>query len=93
MSNISGAYPQLGGGAVHSSRAVREEQRGHSAPLFGAGDGAQVGMVFHTIQRILRCLFSVFWIRIDLNTDPDPAFQANTDPALDSDPGFFMTQM
>jgi len=33
----------------------------------------------------------VFRIRIDLNTDPDPAFQVNTDP--DSDPGFFMTKM
>jgi len=35
----------------------------------------------------------VFRIRIDLNTDPDPAFWVN--PALDpdSDPGFFMTKL
>jgi len=31
----------------------------------------------------------VFRIRIDLNTDPDPAFEVNTDP----DPGFFMSKM
>jgi len=43
--------------------------------------------------------YSVFRIRIDLNTDPnpdpDPAFQVNTDPdpAPDSDPGFFTTKM
>jgi len=29
---------------------------------------------------------SVFRIRIELNTDPDPAFKVNTDP--DPDPGF-----
>jgi len=37
----------------------------------------------------------VFRIHIELYTDPDPAFQVNTDPdpAPDSDPGFFMTKM
>jgi len=34
---------------------------------------------------------SVLRIRIDLNTDPDPAFKAKTDP--DSDPGIFLTKM
>jgi len=41
----------------------------------------------------------VFRIRIDLNTDPDPALEVNTDPDPtlevktdpDWDPGFFMT--
>jgi len=33
----------------------------------------------------------VFQIRIDLNTDPDPAFEVNTDP--DPDPVFFMTKI
>ena len=33
----------------------------------------------------------VFRIRIDLKTDPDPAFEVYTDP--DSDPGFFLTKM
>jgi len=32
---------------------------------------------------------AVWRIRIDLNTAPDPAFYVNTDPDLDSDPGFF----
>ena len=32
----------------------------------------------------------MFRIRIDLNTDPDTAFQVNTDP--DSDPNFFITK-
>jgi len=38
---------------------------------------------------------AVFRIRIDLNTDPDPAFKVDTDPdpAPDSDPGIFMTKM
>ena len=37
----------------------------------------------------------MFWIRIDLNTDPDPdpAFKVNRVPDQDSDPGFFMTKM
>jgi len=37
----------------------------------------------------------VFRIRIDLNTDPDPAFEVNTDPAPDPDldQGFFATKM
>jgi len=39
----------------------------------------------------------VFRIRIELNTDPDPAFLVNTDPDpapnLDSDPRFFMIKM
>jgi len=33
----------------------------------------------------------MFGIRIDLNRDPDPAFQVNIDPDLD--PSFFMTKM
>jgi len=33
----------------------------------------------------------VFRARIDLNTDPDPTFQVNTDS--DPDPGFFMMKM
>jgi len=33
----------------------------------------------------------VFRIRIDLNTDPDPAFEVNSDP--DSDSGFFMNKI
>ena len=37
----------------------------------------------------------MFRIRIDLNTDPDPAFWDNTDPAPDpdSDPGFCIAKM
>jgi len=45
-------------------------------------------------DRNLYALFTkipVFWIRIELTTDPDPAFWVNTDP--DSDPGFFVTKM
>jgi len=30
----------------------------------------------------------VFQIRIEANTDPDPAFKVNTDPDPSSDPGF-----
>jgi len=37
-------------------------------------------------------LVQVFRIRIDLNTDPDPAFEVNMDPGPDLDPGFFMTK-
>ena len=40
---------------------------------------------------------AMFRIRIDLNTDPDPAFQVSMDPDLDrapdSDQGFFMVKM
>jgi hypothetical protein len=39
----------------------------------------------------------MFLIRIDLNTDPDPAFEVNTDLDLAPDgdlyPGFFMTKI
>jgi len=50
-----------------------------------------------------KMLYPVFRIRIGLNTDPDPAFEANTDtdpdPAFevntepDPDPGSFMTNI
>jgi hypothetical protein len=38
---------------------------------------------------------AVFWIRVDLKTDQDPAFlDLDPDPALDPDldPGFIMTE-
>jgi hypothetical protein len=50
---------------------------------------------------ILFYFYSVPWIRIDFNADPDPAFylnadpewcQANADPALDQDPCQSMSQ-
>jgi len=48
-----------------------------------------------TVHRTYLRFLAVFPIRIDLNTDPDPAFWVNTDPApdSDSDPDLFMTKM
>ena len=66
--------------------------------------------ITHTVALLLPIklsCFSVFWIRIGLNTDTDPAFEVNTDPDpafevntdldpafevnTNPDPGFFMT--
>jgi len=47
------------------------------------------------MTRIHLNIKSVFRIRIDLNTDPepDPAFKVNTDPDPAPDPDFLMTKM
>ena len=51
----------------------------------------------HICVFIFLHLEALFRIRIDLNTDPDPAFEVNTDldlaPDGDLDPGFFMTKI
>jgi hypothetical protein len=38
-------------------------------------------------QLIIFALFSVLWIRIGFNADPDPAFYFDADPDSDPDPG------
>ena len=36
---------------------------------------------------------TMFRVRFDVNTDRDPAFEVNTDPASDSVPGILRTKM
>ena len=92
--------PLLGGvakAAVLSNRDPAQMTKSESRKIQDDILESSYSKYLFSVLWIRKLFIRVFWIRIDLNTNPDLALEVNTvntvNPAPDSDPGFFMVKM